>query len=127
MQQYDTSNLMVHPGNSANPNVIVEVQPEQAGWEYIHFQARKLPSGQAWSFTTGEHELGLVLLGGDLTVGTNRGTWQVAGRKNVFEGLPTALYLPRNTDLTVTANADSEFAVAWVATDQDHAPKLITP
>ena len=58
----------------------------------------------------------------------DRGQWQGIGRRaNVFAGLPYALYLPIDTDLTVTAATDSEFAAAWVAADQEFAPRLITP
>ena len=33
MSQYDADNLVIHPGNSSDPDVIVEVRPEVAGWE----------------------------------------------------------------------------------------------
>ena len=128
MRQYDASNLVVHAGGSAEPGVVVEVTPELAGWDYIHFQVRHLAAGQAWSFATGEHELALVPLGGSVDVASDRGSWTgVGGRANVFAGLPHALYLPRRTNLTVTAAGDCEFAAAWVATDEDHPPRLIAP
>ncbi|HWQ15468.1 MAG TPA: 5-deoxy-glucuronate isomerase [Roseiflexaceae bacterium] len=128
MRQYDTHNLIVHPGGSADPGVVVEVTPERAGWDYIHFQVRRLPAGGAWSFATGEHELALVSLGGALDVVSDRGSWRgVGGRPHVFAGLPHALYLPRRTALTVRALADAEFAVAWALTDRDDAPRLVTP
>jgi 5-deoxy-D-glucuronate isomerase len=53
MKQYDTSSLIVHSQNSGASDLIVEVRPEQAGWEAIHFQARRLTKGQEWSFETG--------------------------------------------------------------------------
>jgi 5-deoxy-glucuronate isomerase len=128
MRQYDASNLIVRPGNSSDPNVIVEVTPELAGWEYIHFQVRRLQAGQSWAFATGEHELALVVLGGRIAVESNWGNWpRVGQRKDVFAGLPSALYLPRRTSLAVTATTACEFAAAWVRTDQDCAPKQITP
>ena len=128
MRQYDASNLVVHAGGSAEPGVVVEVTPELAGWDYIHFQVRHLAAGQAWSFATGEHELALVPLGGSVDVASDRGSWAgVGGRANVFAGLPHALYLPRRTNLTVTAASDCELAAAWVATDQDHPPRLVAP
>ena len=69
-----------------------------------------------------------MVLGGTVDVTSSRGQWQGLGRRaNVFAGLPYALYLPIDTDLTVTAATDSEFAVAWVAADQEFAPRLITP
>src|SRR6266487_1245600 len=128
MPRYDTSNLIVHPGNSADPNVVVEVTPELAGWDYIHFQVRRLSARGRWSFATGEHELALLPLGGSLDVESDDGGWQgVGGRTSVFAGLPYALYLPRRTSFTATAYADCEFAVAWAPTDQDHPPRLVTP
>ena len=38
--QYTTDNLIIHPGDHEDPGVIVEVTPEQAGWDFVHFQAR---------------------------------------------------------------------------------------
>jgi 5-deoxy-glucuronate isomerase len=128
MHQYTADNLVMHPGNAADPDVIVEVTPERAGWAYISFQVRRLGAGQGWTFATGDHELGLVPLSGSLRVESSRGTWAgVGGRTNVFSGLPHALYLPRQMTLRVTGETASEFAVAWVPAEEDHDPRLITP
>ena len=116
MRQYDNSNLIVHPGNATDPAVIVAVTPEQAGWDYINFQVRRLAAHQSWTFSTGEYEMVIVLLSGRLNVESNRGQWQPIGeRKNVFSELPYALYLPRHTSLTVQADSASEFAVVKIA------------
>jgi 5-deoxy-glucuronate isomerase len=119
---------VVHPDNSAEPGVIVQVLPEEAGWEYIHFQVRRLAAQGLWTSSTGEHELAIVVLSGTIQVESDRGRWQRIGeRQTVFGGLPFALYLPRHTSFTVTADTPSEFAVAWAPTDQDHQPRLVTP
>src|SRR5436853_273156 len=128
MPQYNASNLIVHPGTARDPDVVVEVTPELAGWDYIHFQVRRLRAGGTWSFETGEHELALVSLSGTFSVESNRGQWRAIGsRANVFAGPPHALYLPRHTTLMVSTADSAEFAAAWVVTDQDHAPRLVTP
>jgi 5-deoxy-glucuronate isomerase len=128
MRQYDTSNLIVRPGGGADRDVIVEVTPELAGWDYIHFQVRRLQPRQSWSFTTGEHELAIVILSGSVAVESNWGDWpRVGDRQGVFAGLPSALYLPRRSSLTVTAATVCEFAAAWAITDRDYAPKLVRP
>jgi 5-deoxy-glucuronate isomerase len=128
MKQYTAQNLVVHPGNATDPDVIVEVTPANAGWETINFQARRLAAGNAWAFESGANELAIVLLGGVVDVTSSRGAWQgVGGRANVFAGLPHALYLPPHTDFTVCAVTDCEFAVTWVASEVDHAPVLVTP
>jgi 5-deoxy-glucuronate isomerase len=128
MRQYTAENLIIHPGTSTDPDVITDVTPEAAGWDTIHFQARRLAAGQTWSFDSGGHELALVTLGGTFDVTSNRGTWRSVGQRgHVFAGLPYALYLPRQTTLAVTAVCDCEFAAAWVAADQDFPPRLVTP
>src|SRR5215813_3475978 len=110
MKQYDIANLIVHPGGAADPDVIVEVTPELAGWDYIHFQVRRLQPGQSWSFSTGEYELALVALSGSAAVESNLGNWpRVGERKDVFSGPPSALYLPRRTTLAATAATACEF------------------
>jgi 5-deoxy-glucuronate isomerase len=128
MRQYTSDNLVIHPSDSPRADVIVEVRPEQAGWDTIFFQARRLAAGGSWTNETGEQELVLVTLGGRVDVTSDRGTWRSIGaRPNVFAGLPHALYLPRRTAFTVTALTASEFAVALTPVDRDFQPRLVAP
>ena len=127
--RYTAENLLVRPeSDPSDPGLILSVTPERAGWEYISFQARKLAQGESWSFKSGQCELALVNLSGSYSVRSNRGEWTGIGpRENVFTGAAHALYLPRQTEFTITADEAGEFAVAWVPTDKDHAPWLIKP
>ncbi len=153
MRQYDSHNLVVHPGNLASwadhvldksitspPErvlypVVVEVTPELAGWDYISFQLRRLQANHSWAFTTGDREMAIVVLSGRLGVILSEAKdlsashhWDHIGeRDSVFSGLPYALYLPRHTSFSVNAEIDCEFAVAQAPTDQDHQPRLVTP
>jgi 5-deoxy-glucuronate isomerase len=126
MMQYTAENLLVRP--AASGDVIVSITPENAGWEFISFQARRLATGARTSFDTGENEFALVNLTGRYAVSSNRGSWSgIGGRTSVFSGGAHALYLPRRTQLKVTAEEGGEFAVTWVPTDRDAAPWLIHP
>lgn len=128
MRKYDQSNLIVHPGNSSDSDIVVEVTPELAGWDDIQFQLHRLDAQRSWTFTTGNHEMAIVLLSGRIRVESDRGRWSHFGeRDSVFHGLPYALYLPRHTSLTVNAETACEYAVALAPTDQDHQPRLVTP
>jgi len=128
MRKYDVDNLIVHPGNSTDPDIVVEVTPAAAGWDYIHFQLRRLGAQHSWSYATGDYEMAIVLLSGSIRVESDRGQWAHIGvRESVFSGLPYALYLPRHTSLTVYAESECEYAVALASTDQDHEPRLVTP
>jgi len=127
--QYTADNLLIRPKHDpSDPDLILSITPEQAGWEYISFQVRHLRPGQSWGFRTGENELAIVTLTGRFGVESNRGAWaEIGSRGNVFMGGAHALYLPRRTEFTVTAEDACEFAVAWVPTDEDHDPWLIQP
>lgn len=127
--QYTSENVLIRPAHDPNdPDLILSITPEVAGWEYISFQARRLATGQSWSSSSGENELAIVNLSGTYTVQSSRGNWSgIGNRENVFTGAAHALYLPRRTDFAITAEQGGEFAVAWVPTDEDHDPWLIQP
>lgn len=128
MKQYDSSNLVIHPGRSDDPDLIVDVTPEEAGWETIWFQVRRLAAGDQYQFKTGGREFVLVVLGGLLDVRSNRGAWQEIGRRpSVFIGLPHALYLPPHTTVAAGAITSCEFALASAAAAADFPPRLVTP
>lgn len=106
-----------------------KVYPEQAGWELLHFEARKLKQGGVWRNNTGADEHVIVILGGICTINSNLGNWQSIGkRKNVFDGMPFAMYLPRHASFSVIAETETlDIAYAWCRTEQDHPAKLISP
>ena len=127
--QYTKKNLYIPPFNdSEEDELILSITPEIAGWELISFQARRLNEGHSWSFSTGENELAIVNLSGTYSIESNLGNWtNFGGRASVFEGGGSALYLPRGSEFTITAETSGEYAVAWVPTDQDNDAWLITP
>jgi 5-deoxy-glucuronate isomerase len=127
--QYDTGNLLIRPQRlGEDPNLILSITPASAGWQYLTFQARRLATGASWSSSSGENELAVVNLSGQYSISSNRGDWRgVGGRSHPFEGGAHALYLPRRTQFTITAEQGGEFAVAWAPTDEDHPAWLIQP
>jgi 5-deoxy-glucuronate isomerase len=129
LMHYTSDQILLHPRPYAHdPDLILEITPELAGWDYIWFQARRLAQGQSWSFACGEHELAIINMTGRYRVDSNRGQWHGIGeRSSVFTGAAHALYLPRRTTFTITAEVAGEFVVTWAPTDRDHAPWLIHP
>lgn len=104
------------------------VTPPDAGWEHLHFAARRLVPGERWTQTTGPHEYGLVILGGLCSVASSRGAWKTIGRRlDVFQGMPYALYLPCDTEFTLTAMTDCEVAYGWCRSEGNHPLALVTP
>jgi len=126
LTQYTTENVLVQPlVNPRDPDLILVVTPESAGWDLISFQARRLGAGKEWSFKCGENELAIILLSGVISVRSTRGSWYGLEREDVWTSAATALYLPRETEFVILADRDSEFAVTWVPTDEEHEPWII--
>lgn len=124
---YTAANLLVAPGNARDPHVVVEVTPELAQWQHIHFQVRRLSKGGAWSFATTTQECAIVMLSGSAHVDSSAGTWDIGGRPHVFAGGAYVLYQSLHTSFTVHASSDCEFAFTWVEATTPHAPVLVTP
>jgi 5-deoxy-glucuronate isomerase len=123
----DAANLLIRPADAAGE--YIRVTPDMAGWELLHFAARRLNSGQVWQHETGSAEYALVVLGGRCSVSSSRGEWPAIGRRpDVFSGMPYALYLPPQTEFTVTALSDDlDIAYGWCAAEEIDPPRLVTP
>lgn len=125
--QYTSQNMLIRPREVGAEGIITQVSPEDAGWEFINFQVRRLPAGKTWSFDTSSHELAIVMLSGSIDVESSVGSWAGIGeRKHVFEGKAASLYLSLNTSFTVSAKTDAEFAVAWVKAEESFPPLLVS-
>jgi 5-deoxy-glucuronate isomerase len=120
--------LLVHPAPETS-GVYHNVTPAGAGWKHLHFGARKISRGEVWRHETGEHELCIVLLGGRFSVSSKWGTWVTeGGRKDVFSGLPHAVYFPPHTEFSLEALSPSlDIAYGFTAGDPAREGFFITP
>ncbi len=121
------SRLLISPDYSQSQ--YMTVTPEIAGWEHLTFGAVKLERGQEWVFNTLENELAVAILGGSGDVISNTETYlHVGSRKDVFHGLPTALYFSRKTSIKIVAVTDNlDFAFGFTKATNDYRNRLITP
>jgi 5-deoxy-glucuronate isomerase len=96
------------------------VTPDSAGWRYLSFEVF------TGSFSReGDHvETVLVPLRGTCRVEAAGQTWEIGTRDNVFAGMPTALYLPRDT--SVEAEVEGEVAVCGARCGRKREPVLIS-
>ncbi|MDP9146668.1 MAG: 5-deoxy-glucuronate isomerase [Acidobacteriota bacterium] len=114
--------------NASWSSTVMEVEPKQAGFDYLTFEVRRMKAGESYEGETGAKELGIVALGGRFEARSSQGNWSsVGGRANVFSGMPWALYLPIKTRFTVTALSDCELAFCYCLAEEFFPPKLISP
>ena len=104
--------LLVRPHAPDDAGVVLDVTPASAGWTHVGFRVVKLKAGQAYGGGEAGRETCLVVLSGRVSVeaaGTVR--HDLGGRSSVFDGPPSAVYLPAGASYAVTAASEAEVAV----------------
>ncbi|MEM7385285.1 MAG: 5-deoxy-glucuronate isomerase [Verrucomicrobiota bacterium] len=106
-----------------------EVRRDEAGWEFLNFNARLMKEGEIWEGHTEGNEFGIILLSGNYSVRCDHGEWKtVGGRQDVFSGIAHTLYLPRQTGFQLKAESEIlDLAWGWCETDEDHPARFKTP
>ncbi|MBA2519452.1 MAG: 5-deoxy-glucuronate isomerase [Chloroflexia bacterium] len=113
--------------SDGSPGELINVTPERAGWDYTSLFVQRLEPGASWTYATRDDEVALVPLGGTCTVHSGKDSWTIGGRSSVFSGPPSALYLPRDSELSVTGETTVELAVCGARADQRREPVMIEP
>ncbi len=115
--------------SSSEEDVYQHFTASEAGWKNLNFLARTINSGQKWSGNTGSNEYLFVIMGGNMSAKTSQGSWTTTdARKDVFSGLPHALYLPRDTDFEISAAGELlDIAAGWCPAEKVFPARLITP
>jgi 5-deoxy-glucuronate isomerase len=119
--------LVSHPEKGFG--VYQKVSAEEAGWEHLSFEARLMRKGEIWEGNTGENEYGIILLSGNYSVVSDKGSWKTEnGRKSVFSGIAHSLYLPRYTKFTLTAQSEVlDIAAGWCRATEDFPARFKKP
>jgi 5-deoxy-glucuronate isomerase len=114
---------------SPDREIYQSVTSDEAGWNHLNFLARKINSGQKWTGNTGDNEYLFVLMGGNFIAETSSGSWKTwNGRKDVFSGMPHALYLPPRTEFDISPGGDVlDIACGWCFADKKYPARLISP
>ena len=99
------------------------VTPESAGWRYLSFRVET----SALDESTGDEEIALVPLRGRCRVDADGGRWEIGGRGSVFDGMPWALYLPRETAYRVEPVGRLELAICGARCERRREPVLVPP
>jgi 5-deoxy-glucuronate isomerase len=106
---------------------LLNLPRRQAGWEWMSFFVRRLQPADVFRARTEFEEAAFVLLGGTCLVDWGSGPKRIGKRKNVFEGFPFALYLPRGNHVIFTAETVCEIAECRVPSEAQLEPRIITP
>lgn len=124
--------ISLHKRSGQTGRVIASLSREEVGWDYVSFAVWNLEAGDRLDDSTGEEEVGLVVLSGIVSVESDAGTWLKFGeRASVFEGSPHVLYLPPGNDFTIVAETSCQIARAGsltsAGTEATTGAYLVTP
>lgn len=127
MRMSNKYKLVSHPENGFG--TYQKVTAQNAGWQYLNFEARLMRKDEVWEGYSGEYEYGFVLLSGNYAITTDKGSWEsIKGRKTVFSGIAHTLYLPRHTSFKLVATSEIlDIAAGWCIATEDCAPRFKTP
>jgi 5-deoxy-glucuronate isomerase len=106
------------------------ITPHQQPLRWLRFGLIRLtPSTMTVSRTTAHYEAALVILRGVVDVTVDGRTWPNLGaRDDVFDGLATTVYVPRDAQYQVAAKpGGADIAVCEALADQRHQPFVIDP
>ncbi len=110
---------------------IQRVTPQNAGWQYVGFEAALLKAGATLQADSGaDTELCLVILSGIVSLTCDGQQFvQVGQRMSVFDGTaPYALYVPPGLAVDIKADTDAEIALCRApASGKQYPLRLIKP
>jgi 5-deoxy-glucuronate isomerase len=122
------SKLIVHSGEPAADGCVLRITPESAGWRYVGFEVYRLGPGSRLEATRRDRETCVVVLAGRLDAAAGGVEWRGVGeRSTVFDGPPTALYVPPGLSWAVEADGEAELAVCTAPALKRTQARLIQP
>ena len=96
--------------------------------KYLSLDLLVLDKGREYTGESAANELGLVLISGKFTVETGGMTFgHVGGRKDVFSGRASAVYVPPRTGFHVIAETGVEIAICKARASSSGRPQQIRP
>lgn len=107
--------------------VIADITPASAGWAHVGFQALRLAAGDAEALHSGNRELCITVLAGQVDVQIAGQRYSAVGnRDSVFDDrAPAAVYVPPGQPVTIVARGVAEVAISSAPAKGLHPARVI--
>lgn len=108
------------------------ISPENSVNQYMGLDYIRLAPGKDISFESGGREMVMVLIEGDFTIDLEwKGKVAISGarghRRNPFDDLPTALYIPPKSTVRVASEKGMEVRIYHIDEDEGNPPFFLEP
>ena len=111
-----STGLHVRAGTSAAHGYDLEITPEAAGWNHSSLRTLTLRAGRTHTLDTADEEMIVVPLAGGVRVACSGTEYSLTGRPDVFAGPTDVAYLPIDSRVTLSADADCRLALTGART-----------
>jgi 5-deoxy-glucuronate isomerase len=121
--------LLRRPHAPDTNGCVLQITPQNAGWQRVGFRVNRLSAGQVASGGDVGREACIVVLTGtaDITIETHRFE-RIGGRSSVFDDTsPGAVYAPAGMQFKVIARDQVELAVCSAPGEPGRTPRAIDP
>jgi len=106
--------------------VLMEVTPESAGWDSLHYKVIELKAGESFTEATEGNEAAVVTLSGNLKLKADDQSFEVS-RAGVFIEKSSVLYVPPGKSIEIEAVVDSQFSIGAAPAEGKYPTRLFTP
>lgn len=114
-----TLDMHVRAGQTAHDQLSVDISPSDAGWHFSGLRVLLLGAGESASLESGESELLVLPLEGEVSVVVESETYELQGRTSAFERITDSLYIPRGKSFTLTSATGGRFALPSSVSTRD--------
>jgi 5-deoxy-glucuronate isomerase len=122
------SKLHQRSGRPDGEGCVLRVTPQSAGWTYVGFEVYTLGDGGRLAREEADRETCVVILSGRVHVAARAQEWRDVGeRASVFDGPPTAFYVPPRTPWSLEAAGRAEVALCTAPARTGSALRLLQP
>ncbi len=123
----DAEKMLIHAESPEGTGRVLEVTPQSAGWKYVGLTVQKVAPGGVWNYSSPVDEICIVPLRGSAVITDGQEEWTVSRPGTMFDGKPTALYLPVGSSFKATSGEGAELAVTSSRATRTFPAKLIEP
>lgn len=125
MRQPD--DLLLHSALPDASGTLLHVTPESAGWDFVSLRVERLVPGGFLNLATGNDEICIVPLTGSVTVDVGGQSYDLVRPGTVFDGKPSALYVPIETTVTIISKNGAEVGITGSRATRSFPVKYIGP
>lgn len=124
----DANQYVIHSHElSGDSGELLEFSREAVAWEWLSLEVKRLAPGEVWETFYSNEEAAQVLLSGTCDADWGAGSHRIGERKNVFDGLPYALYLAPGDRARYKAKTVCEIASCHVPAENKFRSRLVMP